>query len=98
VKKPQIEPYPLSHPIGAAEKQRQLTRIRMRGGLRVEYTNNTEEANILKKGIKVAMIKKESLLGFQPKKIWVLYRGGKRCGSAELHKLKDLLKHLAEKL
>jgi hypothetical protein len=90
--------FPLSHPAGASEKVRQLTRIRVRGGLRIEYTNASTEIEVLKKGKKVAIIKKEKLLGFQPKEIWVAYRGGKRLGSAELHKVRDLLKQLAERI
>lgn len=97
--KVQIEPYPLSHPAGASEKVRQLTRIRTKVGLRVEYTNGTVEANIMRKGKKVAILKKEKLLGFQPKQVWVAYSlGGKHMGSAELHKLKDLLKQIAVKV
>ena len=93
-----IEPYPLSHPIGASEKVRQLTRMRVRGGLRVEYTNGTTEADVMKKGKKVATIKKERLLGYQPKEIWVAYSiGGKRLGYSELHKLRDLLKQLTQR-
>jgi hypothetical protein len=97
--KVQIEPYPLSHPAGASEKVRQLTRIRMKSGLRVEYTNGTVEANIMRRGRKVAILKKEKLLGFQPKQMWVVYSlGGKQMGSAELHKLKDLLKRLSTRI
>jgi hypothetical protein len=91
-----IKPYPLSHPTGASDKVRQLTRIRVRGGLRVEYYNETTEADIMKKGRRVAVLRKEELLGLQPKQIWVLYRGGKRMGSAELHKVRDLLKQIAQ--
>jgi hypothetical protein len=95
----QIKPYPLSHPAGASEKVRQLTRIRMRGGLRVEYTNGTIEANIMRRGKKVAVLKKEKLLGFQPKQMWVAYSlSGKQMGSSELHKLKDLLKQLKTRI
>jgi hypothetical protein len=94
-----IKPFPLSHPAGASEKVRQLTRIRMKSGLRVEYTNNTDEANIMRRGKKVATLRKEKLLGFQPKQMWVAYSlGGKQMGSAELHKLKDLLKRLAHRI
>src|SRR5580698_9440557 len=83
--KVQIEPYSLSHPAGASEKVRQLTRIRMKSGLRVEYTNGTVEANIMTKERKVAVLKKEKLLGFQPKQRWVAYSlGGEQMGSAEL--------------
>jgi hypothetical protein len=95
----QIKPYSLSHPAGASEKVRQLTRIRMRGGLRVEYTNGTIEANIMRRGKKVAVLKKEKLLGFQPKQMWVAYSlSGKQMGSSELHKLKDLLKQLKTRI
>jgi hypothetical protein len=96
--KVQIKPYPLSHPAGAVEKVRQLTRIRTRK-LRVEYTNNTEEAEVQHKGKTIAILKKEKLLGIQPKEIWVAYDlAGNRRGSVELHKIKDLLKQLAKKV
>jgi hypothetical protein len=89
--------YELSHPIGASEKVRQLTRIRIISGLRVEYYNDTTEANIMKKGKKVAILRKESLLGPMPKKIWVAYTlDGKRMYSSELHEIKQLLKKLSQ--
>jgi hypothetical protein len=89
-----LEPYPISHPIGAAEKQRQLTRIRTRVGLRFEFTNNTTEADVMRKGKKVATIMKESMRGRQ---VWAAYSlGGKRMGFADIHKLKDLLKQIAK--
>jgi hypothetical protein len=94
----QIKPFPLSHPAGAAEKVRQLTRIRTRK-LRIEYTINTDEAEVQHKGKTIAILKKEKLLGLQPKEIWVAYDlAGKRKGSVELHKIKDLLKQLAKKV
>jgi hypothetical protein len=89
-----LKPYPLSHPIGAAEKVRQLTRIRMKIGLRVEYTNNTTEADVMRKGKKVAILKKEKMYG---REIWAAYSvSGKRMGFAEIGKLKDLLKQIAK--
>jgi hypothetical protein len=90
----QLKPYPLSHPAGASEKVRQLTRIRTRK-LRVEYTINSEEAKVMRKGVQVATLKKERLLGHHPKHMWIAYSlTGKHMGSCELHKIKDLLKQL----
>jgi hypothetical protein len=91
--------FPISHPSGASEKMLQLTRIRVKGGIRVEYTIRTIETDIMKKGRKVALLKKEKLLGFQPKEIWAAYSiSGKRMGFADLHKLKDLLKQIAKRI
>jgi NOL1/NOP2/fmu family ribosome biogenesis protein len=90
--KPQIDPYPLSHPAGAAEKVRQLTRIRTRK-LRVQYTNNSFEVKVMRKGVHVATLKKERYQGF--KDVWTAYSlSGKNMGSFELHKIKDLLNHI----
>lgn len=91
-----IKPYPLSHPIGAAEKARQLTRIRMKTGLRVEYTNRSDEAHVMRRGILVARLKKQVLYG---RTVWAAYSiGGKRMGFADLHKIKDLLKQIARSI